>query len=338
MKYEAYKVEDFIQDEFFISWVREQSNEANYFWENWINTHPHKKREVALAREIIISLNYGQKFYFPEADYNEVLENLIRENSNFEEALLKKPDRFILLRRIAAIITISILAALSLIYFNTRQDQTIAPGLLTKSSVGKFSSTYTLEDGSVVKLRGDSYIRIPEKFLEDIREIHLVGEAYFEIAKDKSRPFYIKTGDVTTLITGTSLGIKCDTLLNKIQVMLVSGEVIVNDINGNSITLKPNESVVYHENRISKESFDYEVSLGWTEGKLVFVEAEEEEVIRRLERWYRVKFVLPDGYFFKGKYNGRFNNESLSNVLDGINYTSEKFNYKIHKKEIIITH
>ena len=337
MKYEAYKVDDFIQDEFFISWVREQSSEANYFWENWIKTHLHKQREIALAREIIISLNYGQKFDFPEADSNEVLENLIREN-NFEKTLPQRVGKFTSVRRIAAIIIIFLLAALSFVYFNIRQDQAIAPVLLTKSSMGKFSSTYTLEDRSIVKLRGDGYFRIPEKFPEDKRELHLVGEAYFEIVKDKSRPFYVKTGDVTTLITGTSLGIKSDTLLNKIQVMLVSGEVIVNDLNGNSIKLKPNESVVYHKNRISKENFNYEVSLGWTEGKLVFVEAEEEEVIRRLESWYRVKFVLPDGYFFKGQYNGRFNNESLSNVLDGINYTSGKFNYKIHQKEITITH
>ena len=204
--------------------------------------------------------------------------------------------------------------------------------------MGKFSSTYTLEDGSLVRLRGDSYIRVPERFQDDKREIYLFGEAYFEIVEDKSKPFYIKTGDITTRITGTSLGVKSDTLLNKIQVMLVTGEVIVNDINGNSIKLKPNESVVYHNNRISKESFNYDVSLGWTEGKLVFVEADEEEVIRRLEAWYRVKFILPDGYFFKGKYNGRFNNENLANVLDGINYTSGKFSYKIREKEIIITH
>ncbi|MDN5210784.1 FecR family protein [Fulvivirgaceae bacterium BMA12] len=338
MRYEEYKVEDFIQDEFFISWVREQSSEVNYFWENWVKTHPDKKREVLLAREIIISLNYGQKFNFSEAESNKVLENLLREHISSKEIHLKKADKFVLIRRIASVIVIAILAALGLLYFNIREDQTMAPRYITKSSMGKFSSTYTLEDGSVVKLRGDSFFKMPEKFRNDKREIYLVGEAYFDIAEDKSRPFYIKTGDVTTRITGTSLGIKCDTLLNKIQVMLVSGEVIVDDINGNSIKLNPSESVVYHNNRISKESFNYEVSFGWIEGKLVFIEAEEEEVIRRLEDWYRVKFILPDGYFFKGKYNGEFENVNLSSVLDGINYTSEKFSYKIHEKEIIITH
>ncbi|MDN5204259.1 FecR family protein [Fulvivirgaceae bacterium BMA10] len=338
MKYEEYTVDDFIQDEFFIDWVREQSIQANYFWEKWVKTHPHKKDEVALAREIIISLNYERRFKFPEADSNEVLENLLRANNKLEGTSSGKRNRFMLIKRIAAIIVLTTFAAFSFHYFNGSGNNVASLNYTTKSGKGKFSSTFKLEDGSVVKLRGDSYVKIPEKFSNDKREIFLVGEAYFDIAEDKSKPFHIYTGDVTTKVTGTSFGINCDTLLNKVQVMLVSGEVIVNDIYGNSIKLKPNESVVYHNNRIFKENFNYDISLGWTEGKLVFEEAEEKEVMHRLEAWYNVKFILPDGYFFKGKYNGRFKNENLSNVLDGINFTSQKFNYEIREREIIITH
>jgi ferric-dicitrate binding protein FerR (iron transport regulator) len=57
-------------------------------------------------------------------------------------------------------------------------------------------------------LRPNGSIEFPEIFAETRREIHLTGEAFFDVAKDQSRPFIISTGDVTIKVLGTSFNVK----------------------------------------------------------------------------------------------------------------------------------
>ena len=75
----------------------------------------------------------------------------------------------------------------------------------------------------------------------------------------------------------------------------------------------------------------------WTLNGLVFDKTDSKEVINKLEKWYGVKFILQDGYMFKGDYTGVFEKESLENVLKGIGYASA-FAYEINDKTVFISH
>lgn len=69
-------------------------------------------------------------------------------------------------------------------------------------------SAVALPDGSVVWLEPEGTLHYPEAFENDKREVKLEGEAFFEIAKNADKPFFVKTRDLTTRVVGTSFLVK----------------------------------------------------------------------------------------------------------------------------------
>lgn len=66
----------------------------------------------------------------------------------------------------------------------------------------------TLEDGSVVFLAKETSIRYPEHFVSDKREVSLQGDAFFDVAKNRERPFWIDTEQVKIEVLGTAFSVK----------------------------------------------------------------------------------------------------------------------------------
>ena len=113
------------------------------------------------------------------------------------------------------------------------------PQMLTLQA-GNVVKTDTLADGSVITLNKNSTITYPERFTGHSREIALAkGEAFFEIAPDKARPFLIHINDVVVKVVGTSFNIKKEDTLTKVIVETGVVQVIRKKI---VIRLKPTET------------------------------------------------------------------------------------------------
>lgn len=84
-----------------------------------------------------------------------------------------------------------------------------------------------LKDGSQVSLSPHASIRYMPAFNSATREIHLTGEAYFKVAKDKTRPFTVFSNGITTTALGTSFTIKAPQHDHRVSVMLYTGKVVV---------------------------------------------------------------------------------------------------------------
>ena len=82
-----------------------------------------------------------------------------------------------------------------------------------------------------------------------------------------------------------------------------------------------------------KESFDPEQVMGWKDGIIRFKNTAFPEVFTILERWYGVEISI--NKTFTGGFNGRFDNESLENVLTGLSF-SEDFRFKIDDNKVLI--
>lgn len=202
--------------------------------------------------------------------------------------------------------------------------------------------TKVLPDGSKVILNSNSSVTYSDGFTEDKRELKLQGEAFFQVAKDPFRPFQVRLGDGVATALGTSFNVTYNSLELATELSLVTGKVQLEvKINGTTkaVKLNPGEKARYvsTSDSIQLGAFDVHEVLAWKDGVLYFKDADFNEVITRLENWYGVK-VTPEGNLVKAgsqnwTYTGRFENESLDNVLTGIGFVKD-FTFEINGKEV----
>lgn len=337
-RYETYSSSDFIQDDFFLKWVKDNNAEATLFWEKWIKLHPEKQNDVEVAKHTIKNLQYKVSYSLTDEEYTQVFENILRSNSKTSS---KKSTYNISNLKYAAVLIPLVIA----IYFLSSDFLKVST--LEKPSVeinyeeryypnGK-KATLKLSDSTKININADSKIKFPKNFNGlASREIYLEGEAFFDVKRDTLKPFKVHTGILTTEVLGTSFNVDANPKLDIVQITVSSGKVAVYDKTGNRIILMPGEYVIYDkkDNTFSKHSSkNLEKIIGWTQGKLFFDNEPIEEVFKVLERWYGVEFIGEEDV--SGVYTGMFENTSLEKVLDGIGYTSN-FNYKIKGKLIYI--
>lgn len=205
-------------------------------------------------------------------------------------------------------------------------------------------STIELVDGTRVHLNSDSRITIPVGFMDgQRREVHLEGEAYFEVATDASRPFLVHTQGVTTRVLGTAFNVQAYDDTDSAQVVVTEGAVElrmaqVQRQDGaiqDKMVLEPNQLGIAIEGELKavREEVDLAAHIGWTNGELVFEDDPIEKVARKLERWYNlhVELDVPSGTVVK--LNAAFDNEPMTEVLTSI-ATALDLQYKQDQRHV----
>jgi len=212
--------------------------------------------------------------------------------------------------------------------------------MVEKSIPKGAKGTYTLSDGTKVRVNAGTKISFPKTFEAEKREVYLEGEAFFEVAEDASRPFVIYTGDVTTTVLGTSFNIHAYPKGKAIKVAVVRGKVAVETSPTNEVLLEKEQMAVYHKKlkSIDTGSFDAEMEIGWKHDVLVFRQASVEEITEELENWYGYSFEISGNKKLKSGYRGRFENASLKRVMESLSY-SLKWKYTIdHASKTVVIH
>ena len=143
--------------------------------------------------------------------------------------------------KVAAAIVL-LLGVFSVLYFYNNEEkieQPIAKVFSEISTVSGQKKNITLPDGTKVILNSSSSISFEKEFLKsNERRITLKGEAYFDVTKNKSKPFIVNTNGVETKVLGTSFNVRLDS--NKVYIALVEGRVEMKN-QKNIIELTPDE-------------------------------------------------------------------------------------------------
>ncbi len=218
------------------------------------------------------------------------------------------------------------------------QEKTI--NYITKHSELGEQLRITLPDASVVQLNAGSSIRFPEKFDTDKRQITLSGEAFFEVTKDPTRAFEVKTDNVTTTVLGTSFNIKSFEQ-EQATITVATGKVKIETENGNStdkLLLLPDQQAVYNkkENHFKMEEVDSRHYFAWTSGTIRFNNDPLEEVVKILERWYNVKIQLDKHVEKSMRIQGSYTDKKLYTILDGLEYIYNLDCHYTHDNTIVI--
>ncbi len=147
-----------------------------------------------------------------------------------------------------------------------------------------------LSDGTKVWLNAASRIVYPVEFTGDERRIELQGEAYFEVAGNKEKPFIVAVPSMEVRVLGTSFNVMAYRDESHIETTLVEGrvEIATNKENNNKLELTPGQQARYSkvDGDLEIENVDTYACTAWKDGKFVIDNESLETILRRLGRWY----------------------------------------------------
>ncbi|MNX49198.1 fec operon regulator FecR [compost metagenome] len=200
-----------------------------------------------------------------------------------------------------------------------------------------------LPDGTKVWLNSASSIRFPTRFASVERIVEVNGEAYFEVAKNKSVPFRIITKNkFEVVVLGTHFNINSYENEENTSTTLLEGEVRV-EFRNKSVLLKPGQraqvSQVKNKSNSGIETVDdvdLEKTIAWKNGIFDFDGMELKEVMRQLERWYDIE-VEYEGPTPKRQFFGEISRkENLSDVLMALEESHIHFRLEEGRRLIVL--
>lgn len=349
MKEDFSKISDLISNASFREFVLNPVADNRTYWESWIKDHPEKLKSVQLAMDFIRT-QYSEQIELDPKEIDIELERFtsyMKENAHrtkFDDSNSGRSVVPVYLKRIMVAASLLLIPALlTYLYIFQKPIHETSPAqravmYIEKKTPKGIKTTLKLPDGSMVKLNADSKLTFPESFLSTIREVTLEGEAFFEIRKDSLRPFIVKTDKLNTSVLGTSFNVKAYAG-DDVEVALVTGKV---NVSGNSsvvgdVQLLPTEMAIYHHNSrsIEKTVFNPIEKLAWRENTLYFNNSSFEDIIKTLERWYGVDFIVKRPPGIQERFTGDYKNESLKSVLKGMSFSLD-FEFEIQDKTVII--
>jgi transmembrane sensor len=223
-------------------------------------------------------------------------------------------------------------------------------------------SEIRLPDGSVVWLNAGSKLTYTKDYGQQLREVTLAGEGYFDVVKMKDKPFIIHTSTINIKVLGTVFNVKAYPDDKQTETSLIRGsvEVTIRNRPNDKIILSPNEKLlVYNEPGKTSDSpspaqdiaekapmvaireLTYQdndsiaVEASWIANKLSFKNESFSEVAKKMERWYDVTIEFGNKSKEKLLMYGTFTTESLEQALEALVF-SFNFRYRIEGKKVTI--
>ncbi len=213
------------------------------------------------------------------------------------------------------------------IVYNGNRQESNATNQLEVPNGGKYS--VTISDGTRIWLNAGSKIIYPVTFAgKDRREIVLYGEAYFEVAKDRTKPFIVRTERQKIEVLGTHFNINTYNDEPQAVTTLTEGSVRITESIGKQevFTLRPGEMAATSKYQTKVGTADMESALAWQKGLFYFKKTSLRSIMRQVSRWYDVqvefKGDLPERYFTGGVHRDADLSELLKILmLNDIHFT-----------------
>lgn len=239
-------------------------------------------------------------------------------------------------RHVAALLILIATVSTVSIYSYTRLDKS-GDQMFNETTVPLGSQTkINLPDGSVAVLNSGSVLKYPLSYGKKERNVYLVGEGYFEVAKDKKKAFQVYVGDMKIKVTGTVFNVRSYPEDHSTEVSLINGGVDI-FANNKYLRLKSDEKAVYDRNTgdlYSETTDSYKSSL-WTTGRLSFVNTSFLDILKDIERKYNIKIHVNSNKVVDEYFSGSIDlNMSLQEVFNFIDVDKK---YRFEQSGNVIT-
>jgi len=193
-----------------------------------------------------------------------------------------------------------------------------------------------LADGTKVWLNAASSLKFPSAFNGNDRKVALTGEAYFEVAKNKAKPFRVEFNHTQVEVLGTHFNIMAYPDEAETKTTLVEGSVCVSNDNGKQMLTPGHQAIITTSGNMRIVDADMEETLAWKNGFFIFHNSDIRQVMKQAERWYDVD-VIYDGNIPDNRLGGRISKyKNISQLLKNIELASS-IHFKVNGNKIIVS-
>lgn len=192
-----------------------------------------------------------------------------------------------------------------------------------------------LSDGTKVWLNAASSIKFPTVFSGKERMVEISGEAYFEVVHNSKMPFKVKASNQIIEDIGTHFDIKAYSDDPLVKTTLIEGAVSVS-AGTQRVTLKPGEQASAASGNIDIKKVDVNEVMAWKSGFFAFDNANLDDIMRQLSRWYNVSIEYhntENTQRFTGKIDRSL---PLADVLNGLQFSKAHFKINENERKIIV--
>ncbi len=255
------------------------------------------------------------------------------------EVMPRQPWRRISPWRYAVAASLLVGSTLLAGYWSWGSHQPLSAVVKVVAENGTKSHT-VLSDGSIVWLNAGSSLEISEEFGKNARNVRLMGEAFFQVAKDSKRPFTVATKALDVRVLGTSFNVSCYPENPATVVSLVDGQVeILPAGKENAYRMTPGQSATYlaTTDEFSIGDNISEEIMAWRADKYIFKNKPFREIVSDLQRIYGVEIAIGSTALLERRFTGDFvRGEDIREVMD-ILASFGTFTYHMKGKQITIT-
>ncbi len=280
------------------------------------------------------------RYFLSAEDYGSDKQLLGSKYNEFLSGEIRRVSRRVLIYRIAAILAFPVALAAGWYgfgkgFFRTNQTSQIC---VISAPPGNVSKTI-LPDGTGVWINSGSSVSYNTAAFNHVkREVQLTGEAYFQVSPDKGRPFIVETPHASVKVTGTSFNIIACPDDPEFETILAEGSVELRlKLTGSRpIRLNPGQRITYNSGNdsVNIQEVDAEIYTSWRNLELIFKDASLNDLIRKLDSIYDIRFHLEPASLGDYRFRGMFRyNNNLIEALEKIKKSSG-INYYIENKEV----
>ncbi len=237
----------------------------------------------------------------------------------------RRSERFVRwTRRIAAILTIPLIVALSVMYFHSRSSG--APEWEERMIPMGERGELLLSDGTLLRLNSGTRVTYPVEFNGKQRKIFVDGEIYAEVARDESKPFVVSSGEVRVEVLGTTFNMRAYGTDSSVELALIEGSVrfeVDSDKCNEQVVMLRNDMASYDRltgklEMTTFQSVDYRPRAAG--GGFYFFNESLEDIAAQLSRSFNRRIVIADGKLAQANFYALFtNDESLPDILETLN-------------------
>ncbi len=338
---------------------------------DWLNTNQHNKQLFSEYKNVWIASEDADKNEWKDPDTAfQIFRTKIQKKNNGDIKLITSSGGYQWLKYAANVIIIIAIGFLTY-QLGLKRNQYPQANLYNEISVplGGISSIM-LPDSTLVWLHSGSKLKYKTNFGQENREIHLEGEAYFDVAKNQDLPFMVQTSHMDIQVTGTRFNVKSYPDDDKIETTLEEGSINITRIKGSKIgqpiKLKPKEKLTLMKgtgsvsmekkkstlsgkegtekkvreqiNSIERkvlitENVNPDESTSWKDGIYVLNNKPLGELAKTLERRYNVSISFEDPELRDYSYTGVLKDLTLDQVLNALKLTAQ-IEYTINERKV----
>lgn len=355
MHYKFFSVEDFIRDEFFQHWVYSPSEERNQYWSAFLLHYPAQRAKVEAAREFLLAMDFSDEVQ--PSHLNNIKLNFNAAIDQYEgkqkAAVPPGRERRLSLRSrlklpgglypiAASLLLIAVFTGYVILENNLPAKMLKALTMEKQKTPQGKKRQVILADGTHVWLNANSELSYSSDFFKrEVREVYLQGEAFFDVAENKEKPFIVHASGLEIKVLGTAFNVRSYAADPVVETTLVRGKVSIfqgEEPNLPPVTLLPNQQALFSKDSKTialEDVANTENFTGWKNGWMIFDNKPFSYIKETLERWYDVTITMEDEHSLSCTFSAKFKDKTLQEVLE-IFRSTESINYRIDGDHVFI--